>query len=188
MAVRIDIELPETYAMVPVDLIRYNYDNLFENGGIYFIYGRDDRLLYVGQSKNLYSRMVDHELGRGLSERFSRDISFFHVYFIDGAYEREIMETYAIHTFKPSYNSLKVFSKSKSTAQLEAEDLIHELRDERTDMVSENIRLQGELGEMIAYEESDLEADELADWGTILHNRERIAEIDEEIARLRKVK
>lgn len=185
---KINIELPEKYEEIPVDLVRANYDNLYEKGGIYFIYGRDDKLLYIGQSKNLYSRLVDHEFGRGSSERFSADISLFHVYFIGDPYLREIAETYAIHTYKPAYNTSKVFVKNKSEAQIEAEDMIYELRDERAQLVSENIRLQEDFGDFIAYEASDLSADGLEDWGTILHNRQRIAEIDEEIAKLRKVK
>jgi hypothetical protein len=181
----VNIVMPDVSLSFPVDIFRTQYEAL-QKKGVYFLYGRDGLLLYVGQTKNFYTRLNQHLAGRDHSDRFNTDINFIDLYFVEDDYLREIYETYAIHTFKPVYNVSKVFEKERTDRDVEIDELISELRSERSDLVGENIRIQEDFDDTIAYEQGDLEFDDMYSWGVLLKNRERISVIDAEIRELNK--
>lgn len=181
------ITMPKLSFKFPVSLFMKNYEKLNDHSGIYIFYDKEGVVLYVGQTKNFYTRLKSHLAGRDNSRWFSADIHEIHIYYVAGEYEREIYETFAIREFQPAYNTSKVFGRTKSSHELEKAERINTLRDERRDLVAENIRLQERFDDLLAYGEDDLEYEDLHDWGVILQNRRRISEIDREISTLRKV-
>lgn len=184
----INIKLPEVSASLTVDNLGIKRDVLEEVSGIYYLYDRNKSLLYVGQAKNLYSRLLQHRSGHSNSRTFYEDIAYIDVSFVYDEYEREIYETHAIHELRPSCNRSKSFHRSKSDAELEAEDHILVLRDERRMLVEEVVRLRESFGDAEYFSESEMDHEDLADWGTILHNEKLIEEIDEEIKELKRVR
>lgn len=184
----IQIQLPKVSLKLTVDNLTINRNKIDERCGIYYLYDRDHCLLYVGQAKNLYARLIQHRSGHSNSRTFYEDIAYIDVTFVDCEYEREIYETHAIHTLRPSCNRSKVFGRGKSEDELIAEERIHELRDERRMLVSEILQLRESFGDAEYFAESEIDSDDLADWGTILHNEKLIAEIDAEISELKRVK
>lgn len=184
----IKIELPPISYSLTVDNLSINRDKIDEEPGIYYLYDRNKRLLYVGQAKNLYSRLIQHRSGHSNSRTFYEEIAYIDVSIVYDDYSREIFETHAIHTLSPSCNRSKSFRRAKSDEELAAEERITELRDERRSLVDEIIKLRDAFGHAEYFAESEMEPDDMADWGTILHNEQRIEEIDAEISELKRVK
>lgn len=184
----ITITMPNLSLEFPAVLFRKHYETLTKTGGIYFLYDKDELLLYVGQTKNFYNRLSHHLAGRDNSRWFYDQIHTIRLYYVDEPYEREVYETFAINEYKPAYNSSKVFGKSKSSSEIIAEERINSLRDERRSLVSENIDIQEYFDDLVAYSEDDLDFEDLSEWGTLLHNRRRISEIEREIRVIKKQK
>lgn len=184
----ISIKLPELSASLTVDSLGKNREKLENVAGIYYLYDRNKNLLYIGQAKNLYSRLIQHRSGHSNSRTFYEDIAYIDVSFVYDEYEREIYETHAIHELRPSCNRSKSFRRAKSDAEIEAEDRISTLRDERRLLVEEVVRLRESFSEAEYFSESEMDPEDLADWGTILHNEKLIEEIEEEIKELKRVR
>jgi excinuclease UvrABC nuclease subunit len=71
-------------------------------GGIYLLYDQDYKLLYVGQSDDLKTRIP-----QSMSEISGS--KFFAVCYIADPYQREIYETSMINDLKPTENKQKAF-------------------------------------------------------------------------------
>lgn len=184
----INITLPKVSKSLTVDNLGINKEELNEMAGIYYLYDRNRQLLYVGQAKNLFNRLIQHRSGHSNSRTFYEDIAYIDVTYVSDDYAREIYETHAIHELRPSCNRSKSFTRPKSDAELEAEDRISILRDERRMLVDEILRIREDFGIAEYFTESEIDPDDLADWGTILHNEKLIAEIDAEISELKRVR
>lgn len=78
--------------------------NIDEKGGIYLLYDSAEKLIYIGQSDNLWERIFQQL-------KVMPDAKAFRVVYIDDPYEREIYETAMINSLKPSKNKAKVFYK-----------------------------------------------------------------------------
>lgn len=184
----ININLPKVSATFTVDNIAINREALSGRSGIYYLRDRNKSLLYVGQAKDFYSRFFAHRSGSGNSRSFADDLAYFDVIYLDSVYEREIYETHAIHELRPPYNRAKTESRAMSDEEFEAQDAISELRDERRTLVEETRRLRESFGYESYYTVDDLEDVDMTDWGTILHNEQRIEEIDSEVKTLKAVR
>ena len=182
----INISMPPISMEFPSVLLRTHYEKLSIIGGIYFLYDKDGTLLYVGQTKNFYTRLSQHLAGRDNSRWFSDMIHIIRLYCVDDPFEREVYETYAINEYKPSYNSSKVFRRKKTSAELIKEEKVSILRDERRSLSAENIDIQERFDDLIAYSDDDLTYEDMSEWGTLLQNRRRISEIDREIGLINK--
>lgn len=173
---------------MPDDMLtfkRYDYKEVREtltikSAGVYFLYGDDDSLLYVGKTNNFRSRLLSHFRGRDTSAQFYRLIDYVTVYFVDNDFERELYETYAINTFKPLYNAAKVYYDDGSDEAYEINERIRDLEEEARDIM-ENMYTDGLIDE-------EYEDDIHLFTGIYLHNQERLKEIKREIKRLNKSK
>lgn len=184
----INITLPQISHELTIDNLYINREKIEEIPGIYYLYDRNRKLLYVGQAKNLYNRLLQHRSGHSNSRTFYEEIAFIDVSIVYDDYYREVYETYAIHELMPSCNRSKSFKRVKSDAEYEAQEIVAELRDERRSLVSETRKLRESFGTLEYFVESEMDADDLADWGTILHNENRIDDIDAEITELKRIR
>lgn len=184
----IKITLPQVTYSLTVDNLYINRDKIEEIPGIYYLYDRNKKLLYVGQAKNLYNRLIQHRSGHSNSRSFYEDIAYIDVSVVYDEYSREIYETHAIHELLPSYNRSKAFRRVKSDAEYEAEERIAELRDERRMLVDGVRKLRDSFGAAEYFTENEIDPDEFSDWGTILYDEQRIEEIDAEIEELKRIK
>lgn len=184
----ISVELPDITNKMSVDSLAINKSKIDGQPGIYYLYDRNKKLLYVGQAKNLYNRLLQHRGGHGNSRTFYEDIAYIEVSIVYDEYSREVYETHAIHSLIPSCNRSKSFKRVKSDAEYEALERIAELRDERQSLVTNVLNLRSEFGQASYYTENEMDPDEIAEWGTILYDENRIKEIDAEITELKRIK
>jgi excinuclease UvrABC nuclease subunit len=183
----INITLPEPSLSMKFGDIRKNYDNLNEKGGVYLLYDVNDRLLYVGKSVNLYSRINQHITGHGKSAQFSDLIFRVDVIVERDALFREIYETYAINTLFPPYNASKLFNYKRDDKQYEIETKLDELITEREFMRQEIYKLAREFGNDVIYDiDDDLSQEEADDFAELTHLRREFRKINEKINELRK--
>lgn len=174
----IEIRMPED----SLTFERYEYKSVAETlkhkpAGVYFLYGEDDKLLYVGKTKNFRTRLLSHFRGRDLSEEFYKYIVKATVYFVASEYEREVYETYAINNYSPEFNRAKTYSQDNSEEIFEIEERIRELTEEKKELDADMCD-DGLI-------DRDFENDGVVLTGIYFHNVERIGEIDDEIKRLK---
>jgi len=79
-----------------------------EIGGIYFVYNRKGELIYIGRSKCLRKRLLDHFAGRTHTNPFHKEFYEFRYMAVRNKTERKIYELYAINALKPKYNQADV--------------------------------------------------------------------------------
>lgn len=144
-------------------------------------------MLYVGQSKNLFTRLKQHYSGVGDSSRFNTDIGTVDVYYVTDDFQREIYETYAIQHYRPLHNRSKVYRRVRTDKDVEKDDRIASLRSERRRLTDEIYKARQSFGEKVAYSIDDLEYEELASWGGVLAKERRIGEIDKEIGNIKRI-
>lgn len=184
----INITLPFINYYLTVDNLPTNKDKIEDKPGIYYLYDRNRKLLYIGQAKNLYSRLLQHRSGFSNSRLFHEDIAYIEVSIIDDDYEREVYETHAIHELSPIYNRSKSFNRVLSESELAARELIKELQDERRSLVDDVRKLRKSFGNADYFAVSEIDPEDFTDWGTILYDEQRIKEIDNEISELKRVR
>lgn len=100
-------------------------DLLMRPGGVYAFYDDIGACLYVGQSKNLVSRLRSHFA----ASPFSAEISRIDIYFVDNPYDREIYETYAISALGGRYNKAKTYAVTEVNPLIrgEMDDILCEI-------------------------------------------------------------
>jgi excinuclease UvrABC nuclease subunit len=79
-----------------------NEDN---KSGLYFLYGDNEILLYLGKSVNLRRRVGTHLK----FDTYQRSVlgctyNFIKIIYVDDPLHMELYETFAIHKLKPVYN------------------------------------------------------------------------------------
>lgn len=98
----LNIKIPADVGTVTIE----NYNFLRKESGIYKIYNKDNKLMYIGQSKNLKRRISEHFRGKRKGY-FIDKVIYFYVdcenEFITKSY-LDMYETYLIRTMKPRYN------------------------------------------------------------------------------------
>lgn len=162
---------------------RYNYKEVrdilkIKHSGVYFLYDNNDELLYVGKTNNFRSRLLSHFRGRDVAKPFYRLIDHVTVYFVNENFERELYETYAINTFKPSFNKAKTYYYDRSEKQFEIDERIRDLEDEKRE-IKEDI-LSSE------FVDEDYEEDNELLTGVYFHNIKRLREIDGQLRSLKR--
>lgn len=68
--------------------------------GIYFLYNQDKELIYIGQSRNIYIRLLEH-----IAEN-KKQFDSFKAIKIDDSDFMELMEIYLIQLYKETHNLL----------------------------------------------------------------------------------
>lgn len=71
-----------------------------EKQGIYFLYNQDKELIYIGQSRNIYIRLLEH-----IAEN-KKQFFYFKAIKIDDSDFMELMEIYLIQLYKETHNLL----------------------------------------------------------------------------------
>ena len=71
-----------------------------EKQGIYFLYNQDKELIYIGQSRNIYIRLLEH-----IAEN-KKQFDSFKAIKIDDSDFMELMEIYLIQLYKETHNLL----------------------------------------------------------------------------------
>lgn len=71
-----------------------------EKQGIYFLYNQDKELIYIGQSRNIYIRLLEH-----IAEN-KKQFEYFKAIKIDDSDFMELMEIYLIQLYKETHNLL----------------------------------------------------------------------------------
>lgn len=148
--------------------------------GVYFLYDANNELLYVGKTNNFRARLLAHFRGRDVAKSFYKLIAYATVYFVDNDYEREVYETFAINTFKPTYNKSKIYFADRSEELFEIEERIRELEEEKAE-IEADIYDDGSI-------DLDFEDDCAYITGIYFRNRERLDEIEDEIKTLKRRK
>lgn len=160
----IEITLPSPSFSLRLGEIKGKYENLYEKAGVYFLFDVEGRLLYIGKSINLYTRINQHIAGHGKSVYFSELIFRVNIILESDALFREIYETFAINTLYPLYNSSKAFNFKRDDKQYELETKLDTLISEREFMQCEIYRLAEEFRGTTIYDpDSDLSQEEYAD-------------------------
>lgn len=121
----IKIEIPEMDRYLP--FLRKNIHRLpEERAGLYWLYDKNNKLLYIGQSMDIRKRIQQHLSGyRG--DHYDSAVC----YYVDSPLDRELYETYMINTMQPPFNVSKVFTykvernKSKQPKPTEEEIMLH---------------------------------------------------------------
>lgn len=93
--------------LIPAQLHNFNFNDYPDRAGLYFMYGSEDKLLYVGKSKRIRSRLKQHfkQFSGGARERELKS-NVIRVEFIEcfDDLPTGILELHFIKNFKPYYN------------------------------------------------------------------------------------
>lgn len=100
--------------------------------GIYFLYNQNKELIYIGQSRNIYIRLLEH-----IAEN-KKQFDYFKAITIDDSDFMELMEIYLIQLYKESHNLL-----NRLTIQFDFENFFLN--------VPSSIRLKYNLNSFIEY-------------------------------------
>lgn len=175
----IKITMPEE----KVTFNRYERKNLKKfKAGVYFLYSKEWRLLYVGKSKNLRHRISSHLRGAGNSAEFYRQIYYLTIYKCEDDYERELYETFSINEYKPLYNRSKsYFNDTQIETELyEIDEKIFELEREKSEIIADM--------ENDGLVERDFDEDRQYATGVYFRNQSLLKDLDDEIEQLNKEK
>lgn len=82
-----------------------------QNGGIYFLWGKEDELLYVGKAVDIRDRVAHHKSVKSWADEICRTT----LIFCNSKNEREMLEGIFIHVLFPKYNYENVSHKTKIT-------------------------------------------------------------------------
>jgi hypothetical protein len=102
---------------IPQDIITINkndIEKISNKKGVYYLYNKDEKLIYIGKSKNVKSRIKQHLA----SSRFKAEIFKISYFIVETSVEIDIYETYLIDKFKPIHNVGKTFYKTDERDEL----------------------------------------------------------------------
>lgn len=75
--------------------------------GVYLLYSNEDGFIYVGQTKDLKTRIYAHFAGCTNTSRFAEHFDYCEMFYEDDLMKREIYEYYLINTDQPILNTAK---------------------------------------------------------------------------------
>ena len=109
----IQITIPDFVSLPKNDLSQVK-----GKAGIYVLLDKDDVILYVGKSADLFQRLNMHINSRDISyaKPFIEKIKYFEVF---NDLDLEIYETYVINQLRPLFNISKVYNYNPSKAKRE---------------------------------------------------------------------
>lgn len=92
--------------------------------GVYFIYGEDGDLLYIGMSANIRNRLLQHFRGNHSATRsntgeYKHLFKSFNYITVCTMIECDIYETYAINKLKPKLNMKKTWTYTSERRKIE---------------------------------------------------------------------
>lgn len=98
--------------LIPWDTLK---ENIPRSNGVYAVFDKDQNMLYVGSSKNLYDRLYNHHRTHNNSDLFLRLSEFdseqtlesCYVKFVLLDYGRAEFEEYMIEKYNPALNYFK---------------------------------------------------------------------------------
>lgn len=97
---------PEDY-LLPAQLKNFSFENFPETYGVYFMYGEDHSLLYVGKSKNVRQRLKQHFKNfKGTSREEKLKSEVVTVDYLETFHQlpTSLIELHFIKTLRPKYN------------------------------------------------------------------------------------
>lgn len=97
---------PEDY-LLPAQLKNFSFENFPETYGVYFMYGEDHSLLYVGKSKNVRQRLKQHFKNfKGTSREEKLKSEVVTVDYLETFHQlpTSLLELHFIKTLRPKYN------------------------------------------------------------------------------------
>lgn len=128
-----------------IDLPRIEFSDVYsvddykiceKEPGIYRLYNKDMKLMYIGKAKFLGARVKQHSTGdKGLNHNYF----FFDFCELNCHVDREIYETYYINLLMPPINRSKVFLYDSTTEEYFSDELKKQLKEEE-----ENFLLKAE--------------------------------------------
>lgn len=87
------------------EVLIWQYEDYLESSGVYTIYDRLGRVLYIGKADNIKSRVNDHRLGNDKNtRRLKRFLYRVKMCRIDNPIMRDIYEIYSIDKYDPFLN------------------------------------------------------------------------------------
>lgn len=99
-----DVEIKPYYGFIDFHKITR------EKGGLFFLYNKENELLFVGKARKIRQRIKKYFDGNVAPlNNHKHEVHKIEIYEIEDPMEREIYETYAINTFRAKYNTEKVF-------------------------------------------------------------------------------
>ena len=99
-----DVEITPYYGFIDFHKITR------EKGGLFFLYNKENELLFVGKARKIRQRIKKYFDGNVAPlNNHKHEVHKIEVYEIEDPMEREIYETYAINTLRAKYNTEKVF-------------------------------------------------------------------------------
>lgn len=101
--------------------------------GIYFLLNNDNKLLYVGKSANLESRLIDHVTGSGGNTvRFYKEVYKIKIVFFEkmGVAELSNIEKIFIRALRPAFNGSCDSMRNSTVKSYGYESLYFKLREE----------------------------------------------------------
>lgn len=83
------------------------------SGGVYMIFTKEHKLMYVGKSNYLKGRLHTHFAGGDPhTSKYRQYLNYFKFFIENDPFSQDIYETYLINEFKPFININKVFTYS----------------------------------------------------------------------------
>lgn len=99
-----DVEITPYYGFIDFHKITR------EKGGLFFLYNKENELLFVGKARKIRQRIKKYFDGNVAPlNNHKHEVHKIEIYEIEDPMEREIYETYAINTLRAKYNTEKVF-------------------------------------------------------------------------------
>jgi hypothetical protein len=126
------IEVPKASEMIFI-AGKYDFIEIPEVNGIYYLFNNRNDLLYVGKSKNLRKRIKEHVKGSTHTKMFHNLIFGIQFSVIDSELETELLETYLINRLNPRFNKAKRYSNKKAIKESTYQDSITSVNFNNTD-------------------------------------------------------
>ncbi|MFD0587724.1 nucleotide excision repair endonuclease [Paenibacillus sp. GCM10027627] len=99
-----------------------SHSEIPKTSGIYVFRNSKDEVLYVGQSKNLKSRMSTHFYRGAHLKAINHEVQHIDFYVIEDPMERAIYEIYMVNIFDSRYNAESKFYGKKTRISRKMKD------------------------------------------------------------------
>jgi integrase len=105
----INITIPE----INITVEKHSFEKIPDNtSGVYCLYNEEDKLLYIGKTRDLKRRAKEHFSGYSNMGDYSHNFYKCSCIYVISELDMDIYETYMINTLKPALNIEKVITYS----------------------------------------------------------------------------
>src|SRR4030043_747061 len=124
--------------LIKLSLNKIDFKRIPENPGVYIFFGKDNRKLYVGKSKNLKSRIRSYLLSNLLPKTKSmiNEASFLSYIKVTSELEALLLEAKLVKKYKPFYNSSLKDDKNPLYIKIVKEEYPRILTVRRPDLIN----------------------------------------------------